>query len=718
VLLGVFLLYGLLAILGTHPLVLRLGDGVVHDRIDPLLNAWLLWWNARAVPFTEAWWNGPIFHPIPGALSFSENLVGLSPLTTPLQWLGASPLLAYNVAFILSFALSGFAMHLLARALGLRPGLCFVAGLAYGFAPYRAAQLAHLQMLAAFFIPLLFLGAHRFVQGGGRGWLALVAVAWILQGLTNGYYLVFVSVLFGGWVAWFAASPPRRGRVARVLLAWVLASACLTPVLLRYAQWHDRYGFQRSIEEIELLSADLVSLVQPPPALAHWPDPTSAKPESWLFPGVTLPAVLAAFLLAWRARKRPDEGPAACALAALAAIAATIAAVTAVTGPWRLALGGLSLSVKALSKPLAVANYALLLTAVSSRSFRSAWRRGSVPAFYLAAGVAMMVLALGPNPVAAGTKFWDKAPYYHLLALPGVSALRVPARFAMPAAFCLALAAAASLGRLVERRGRWGTALVALAAGGVLWDGWLDRLPILDAPEAVALPAGTSVAAVLELPLDEEHDAIAMYRATARGVPAVNGYSGHSPPHYTALRWGLRRREPGVLAVLREHGPLLVLIDGTAADAGALEALVRSEAGVRPLEEEEGRGAYLLPALAAQTPPSLGTPVPTRALHDSPRRAVFELARPGPVGGVELAFGGGVSDLPARVTVEVGDTQAWMPAWDGPVAALALRGALLDPRRVPVALEFPPASGRLVRVGVAGDVRTIDGVVAFRPRAR
>ena len=79
-------------------------------------------------------------------------------------------------------------------------------------------------------------------------------------------------------------------------------------MLLRYAHWRGHYGFQRSIEEIELLSADLVSLLQPPPALAHWPDPTSAKPESWLFPGVTLPVVLAVFLVSWWRRKQPAEG--------------------------------------------------------------------------------------------------------------------------------------------------------------------------------------------------------------------------------------------------------------------------------------------------------------------------------------------------------------------------------------------------------------------------
>ena len=72
----------------------------------------------HAVPFSAEWWNGPFFHPIPGVLSFSENLVGLSPLTTRLQWLGVLPLAAYNTTFILSFALSAFSMHLLGRALG------------------------------------------------------------------------------------------------------------------------------------------------------------------------------------------------------------------------------------------------------------------------------------------------------------------------------------------------------------------------------------------------------------------------------------------------------------------------------------------------------------------------------------------------------------------------------------------------------------------------
>lgn len=715
-LLGVFLLYGLLAILVTFPLALRLADGVPHDLMDPLLNTWLLWWNAHGVPFSAEWWTGPFFHPIPGVLSFSENLVGLAPLTTPLQWLGVRPLAAYNTAFILSFALSAFSMHLLGRALGLGPGPCFVAGLAYGFAPYRATHLAHLQVLSAYFIPLVFLGAHRFVEGGRRRWLVLLGVAWILQGLTNGYYLVFVSVLLGAWLAWFVASMPHRGRAVQVLLAWALACACLAPVLVHYAQWHARYGLQRRIEEIESLSADVLGLFGPPRGLAHWPGAASLAPESCLFPGLTLPVILIAFLVASRGWRQAEEGRATLLFAAVAALAATTAAVTAVTGPWRWALGGLALSVKALSKPLAIAFYGLILTAISSRSFKSAWRRGSVPAFYLLAGVAMMILAFGPNPSAGGLRVWDKAPYFYLLKLPGVWALRAPTRFAMPGVFCLALAGATALGRLVERKGRHGTVLVALAAVGMLWDGWLDRIPIGEAPADVVLPARGSVAAVLELPLGEERDTSAMYRAMTHGLPVVNGYSGYPPPHYLALRSGLERREPGVLAALREQGPLLVLVDQGAADAESLQRLVRSEADVRSLEEAKGRSVYLLPRSRPQPDPTLGSRIPITVLRGSPRRGVFELADAGPVGGLMLAFGAGVSSLPARVTVEVGDKGDWTTVWDGPIAAIALRGALRDPKRVPVILETRNVSGRLLRIRVDG-VWTIEEVVALRPGA-
>jgi hypothetical protein len=207
-----------------------------------------------------------------------------------------------------------------------------------------------------------------------------------------------------------------------------------------------------------------------------------------------------------------------------------------------------------------------------------------------------------------------------------------------------------------------------------------------------------------------------MYRAMTHGLPVINGTSGYPPPHYLALRSGLERREPGVLAALREQGPVLVLVDETAADAESLQSLVRSEADVRSLGEANGRSAYLLPSRRPQPVPALARRIPITVLHGSPRRGVFQLTDAGPVGGLMLAFGAGVSSLPAGVTVEVGAAGDWTTVWEGPIAALALRAALRDPTRVPVILETPPASGRLLRIRVDG-IWTIEEVVALRPQA-
>src|SRR5438105_14756623 len=108
-----FLIFSVLTIALTFPLVTNLAVALPNDPGDPVLNTWILWWNAHAVPFTSQWWNAPAFYPASGALAFSELLLGLTPLTTPIQWLGHTPVAAYNVAFLLTFPLSAIAAHAL-----------------------------------------------------------------------------------------------------------------------------------------------------------------------------------------------------------------------------------------------------------------------------------------------------------------------------------------------------------------------------------------------------------------------------------------------------------------------------------------------------------------------------------------------------------------------------------------------------------------------------
>ena len=105
----VLLAFSLLAIVWTWPVAAHLSSRVPHDAGDPLLNIWILWWNAQAVPLTERWWSPAMMWPMPGAMALSEHLLGLSLVATPLQLAGASVLTAHNVVLLLTYALCGFA---------------------------------------------------------------------------------------------------------------------------------------------------------------------------------------------------------------------------------------------------------------------------------------------------------------------------------------------------------------------------------------------------------------------------------------------------------------------------------------------------------------------------------------------------------------------------------------------------------------------------------
>jgi hypothetical protein len=98
--------YSTLAVVLTFPLVLRLSSVVPHDLGDPLLSASILWWNAHVMPLTERWWNGFAFFPAPGFMALSDPRLGESLLATPLQWLGCSPVTAYNITLLATYPLS------------------------------------------------------------------------------------------------------------------------------------------------------------------------------------------------------------------------------------------------------------------------------------------------------------------------------------------------------------------------------------------------------------------------------------------------------------------------------------------------------------------------------------------------------------------------------------------------------------------------------------
>ena len=123
------------------------------------------------MPLTAHWWNAPIFYPAAGTLAFSEHLLGQAPIAAPLIALTGSALLGYNVTLIATYLFSALGAHFLGYTLTRRHDAAFVAGVAFAFAPYKLAQIPHIQVLSAYWAPVCLAALHRYGREPRPRWI-------------------------------------------------------------------------------------------------------------------------------------------------------------------------------------------------------------------------------------------------------------------------------------------------------------------------------------------------------------------------------------------------------------------------------------------------------------------------------------------------------------------------------------------------------------------
>jgi hypothetical protein len=725
-----FAIYCGMTIALTYPLVLKMGSVLPNDPGDPALNTWILWWNTQAVPLTSKWWNAPAFFPAPGVLSFSENLLGLSLLSAPLMWLGFDPQTAYNVVFLLTFPLSAVGAYLLVFELTRRHDAAFVAGMLFGFAPYRIAHLPQIQSLASFPMPFAVLGLHRYLGEPRPRWLVLFSAGWLLQGLCNGYYLLFFSVFVGLWILWFAAPWSRPRQFLAIVTAWGIAVLAMLPLLLRYRTTHASFGFARNVDAISEFSADLAALLHATDHLAFWGSlHVFRRPEGELFPGLTLALLVTAALFV-RGAEQPRVRSwilARRVLIVLTAVTALVAFSAIVTGPLRFEPFGIRvLSVSNPIRPLTCALALGLGLALTSGGLRRAYAARSVVAFYAVAAFVTWLFSLGPAPTLMGKSLIFGGPYALLMSLPGFNSLRVPARFWMMTTLCLAVVGAIVFDRLAARLGRMRTAAATLVVLGALADAWMSAMPLADTPKPFrALDCGGETRSPLvELPLGTtDPDVAAMYRQMSHQRPVVNGYSGYFPPHYGALRFGLTMREPDMLEALASRGVTDVIVDRSRDRGGKWDEYVQSHPSARHVCTDGDQSLYRLTPVAAGEAPA-GSRLPAAVIRanvnegaianmvDNDRttrwesgpqstqtRIEIDLGGVRSVAGIDLMLGPSLADFPRGLLVEVSeDRLSWRKVWEGGSAGLAFAGASEAPLDVPLRYRFPATPARLVRM--------------------
>jgi hypothetical protein len=342
-----------------------------------------------------------------------------------------------------------------------------------------------------------------------------------------------------------------------------------------------------------------------------------------------------------------------------------------------------------------------------------------------------------------GVEVLPGLPYAWLLRVPGLTALRVPARFWLLATFSLAVLASYGVARLITRdrtrshgqRAWLRPWLAVFCVALIVMEGWTPVAGEPVNPFSAVAPADKDGGPVLELPFDRvDQNTVAVLRAVTGGYRTINGYSGFAPPHFVVLRTGVRLREAAVLDELRRWTPFQVSVASDDAD-GLRTWLTRTQPQSRLVAEAGSRALYAVPAIrsgrsSAETPVRTGgSALPFRITRASCGHALVPDAedgslvtrwecgpgRPGQfieadlgtvrsVSGLVNGLGPYATDAPRSLHIEVSeDGSRWTTAWEGSTGALALRAAFEAPARMDVRVTFEPVSGRHVRITQTGD---------------
>jgi hypothetical protein len=535
------------AIAATWPLLRHIGDSLPAEPRDPLLNAWILAWDAdRAVHGFRGIWDAPILYPYRETLAFSEHLFGVAWFTIPIQWLSQNPILSYNCAFLASYGLAGAGMYLLVRELTGRVDAALLAALAFEMCPYRFAQLARIQIEFIGWMPVGLWAMHRYARRGDTGSIVAATLAFCLLGLSNGYYLYFLLLPAGV----IGVSIVRSGRVplsrmaVHAAAAGVVMAVVFAPIGRVYLDARKRYDLKRDVSDNSRFSADLGSYLHVTPRIRqHFPPaawlPDFTKPdgpletkEGELFPGFV--ALALALVALWPRRNAAGAVPLdptrrrGLGAGRLWTIAVPLALVAYV-------IVAVTLGVS--NAPVTVALWLLVV-----RAFVPFPR--SPAGVYALIAIAALVLSLGPEPTAWGRLFWPVSPYALLFrVIPGLDGLRVPARIGMIVSLALCVLAGIGAARLLagrSRAARWtAVAIAALVAFADMNGGGIPLAPIgrhgrLAERVVYEWIADRPAGAVLELPvgrLDYDYRSFRYEYATLiHRHPLVNGWTGYSTP--------------------------------------------------------------------------------------------------------------------------------------------------------------------------------------------
>lgn len=555
-----------LTVIMTWPWALHLRDAV-PDTGDPYAISYFLWWDFHQTFHAPLHlFEATILYPYHSTLAFGEFDYGVSLLFFPLFVLGLPPVTVFSIAAFLSFPFTAYGTFRLARTLSGSTAIAWVAGIIIAFLPFRFHHLAHLHLIFAGWIPLLFEALILFARK--RSWprAAWLGFAFLMNGLTCTSWLILTIIPLGVSAVLLltrnhAWRDPKFWMRAGATLC--LASLLLLPFLLALRRVSAEHGFTRTPDEVRQYSAQWINWLAAEDRTKVWQGLGAAgnKTEMVLFPGLLAPLLaLAAFLLPPSGARSnssskapvPEEPPGyqrvmLILLDSTAIICGVVALLTLGYDTFKFRLfGQVVLSATGPAGPLSILMIAVFVRCLISyprvlrramgedRNLLASFNSNERSELF---GHALLWIVIGFAGSFGLNFFFHKFLYDYVPIFRG---MRVATRWAMIAYVGLALLAglgAYRLAQVVSRRWlSFGKAVVyALVVVGILFELHATPLKMVRGeiyPDTLTLDLKSRRMAggILELPMGDPNDHLYMLRAADHLHPLVNGKYSYVPP--------------------------------------------------------------------------------------------------------------------------------------------------------------------------------------------
>jgi len=415
------LCYAALSIVISWPTVAHFTTALTSTGGDARHELYLLWHTQQVLlgrqPLFEA---SLLYYPL-GTTLLTHSTGPVTGLVALPFWLWG-PAAAFNGTLLAGLTLSGYAMFLLARDVGLESEVAFFAGCFVLAAPMTLAGLPeHLTKSFTAGMPLVLLALRRALNPHHHlRWTLVVGLALLFVLLHNGYQFIYIALACGVMGLATLLGAPREQRrtvIGRIILAALSALALCAPLLI---------AILRASHDPTLLVAVNPNLPDAPDLLQFLlPDRISALFGTWSL------SIL-----------QPDDA------------AAQISHETAVSLPWiGLILAGLGMI----------------------RDRRRVWP-------WLLLALLCVIFGLGPELYVRGQPLLIgghaiRMPYAYLRQLPGLEFMRTPGRFMQVGVIGLGIGAACGLAWLVHHLPRWRGPLLISAPALLLLQIWPRPFP-------------------------------------------------------------------------------------------------------------------------------------------------------------------------------------------------------------------------------------------------